>query len=63
MKFCISQRVTVYPKSWILRRYNGWTGFVDTVEMEDDGQWTYRVKLDNQPGQGYPYYSHELQAV
>lgn len=63
MTFRINQRVTVYPKSWILRRYHGWNGTVDTVELEDDGQTVYRVKLDNQPGQGYPYYASEVAAV
>lgn len=63
MTFRIEQRVRVYPKTWILRRYNGWMGVVDTVELEDDGQWTYRVKLMDEPGQGYPYYASELEAI
>lgn len=62
MTFRLEQPVRVYPKTWLLRRYNGWLGAVDTVEFED-GQWIYRVKLIDEPGQGYPYYSHELEAV
>lgn len=63
MTFRIEQRVRVFPQSWLLRRYTGWLGVIDTVEQEHDGRIVYRVKLDDQPGQGYPYYAAELQAV
>lgn len=63
MNFFIGQDVRVFPTTWCLRRYNGWRGQVDTVELEDDGQWVYRVKLLDEPGQGFPYYAHELKAL
>ena len=63
MNFRLEQPVRVHPKTWLLRRYSGWLGTVDTVEMEADGQWTYRVKFQDEPGQGYPYYASELEAI
>jgi hypothetical protein len=67
MNFRIGQDVRVYPLTWCLRRYNGWRGQVDTIEVEDDARgnpvWIYRVKLTDEPGQGFPYYAHELKGL
>jgi hypothetical protein len=66
----IGQSVTVYPTTWLLRRLTGFTGEVDTVELDEDAagangtcELVYRVKLEGQPGQGYPYRSSELREV
>lgn len=63
----IGQHVTVHPTTWLLRRLSGFTGEVDTVELEDSANGTceliYRVKLEGQPGQGYPYRDSELREV
>lgn len=67
--FRIGQSVTVYPTTWLLRRLSGFTGEVDTVELDDESgangtcELIYRVKLEGQPGQGYPYRSSELREV
>lgn len=62
-EFKIGQRVRVYPESEVLRMhhdYMGYEGVVDCIELEDDNRITYRVRLDYEMGQGYPYYASEL---
>lgn len=62
--FHIEQRVRVYPRSRLLRRYTGWCGMVDSVELDDDERTLlYRIKLDDEAGQGYPYFELEVKAV